>query len=196
MSHNHLPTFRFPAGTSVDQAEPPQLSKVTLQSPALEVMTDLTTVRAATVAPASPLAQAELGMIHQGVRLLFVVNHMPSVDGIISATDLHGERPMRLVHQRGVKYEELVVGDVMTALSSIDAVDYGALRHASVAELIEALARNGHAHLLVIEQASAGNPMRIRGIVSRTQVERQLGTRLPASQIASSFSEIEQALST
>ena len=196
MSHNHLPTFRFPAGTSVAQAEPPQLSKVTLQSPALEVMTDLTTVRAATVTPASPLAQAELGMIHQGVRLLFVVNHMPSVDGIISATDLHGERPMRLVHQRGVKYEELMVGDVMTPLSSIDAVDYGALRHATVAGLIDALARNGHAHLLVIEQAGAGHPMRIRGIVSRTQVERQLGTRLPASQIASSFSEIEQALST
>ena len=98
MTHSSLPTFRFPAGTRVAQALPPQHAAVSGQSPALSVMTDLTTVRAATVAPATPLAQAEQSMIHQGVRLLFVVSSMPSVDGIITATDLHGERPMRLVH--------------------------------------------------------------------------------------------------
>ncbi len=195
MAHSALPTFRFPPGTSIAQAQPPQRPAVTLQSPALDVVTDLTGVRAATVAPGSALAQAELGMIHQGVRLLFVVSHMPRVDGIITASDLHGERPMRLVHQRGVRYEELTVGDVMTPLSGIDAVDYAALKHASVADVVTALQQHGHAHLLVIEQASVTAPVRIRGIISRTQIERQLGTHLPASEIASSFSEIEKALS-
>ena len=58
MSHPSLPTFRFPQGTSIAQAQPPQHEVVTPQSPALDVMTDLTTVRAATVAPGSALAQA------------------------------------------------------------------------------------------------------------------------------------------
>jgi predicted transcriptional regulator len=195
MSHSILPTFRFPPGTSIAQSQVQQFRPVTAQSPALEVMTDLTQVRAATVAPGSALAQAEQSMIHQGVRLLFVVRSMPSVDGIIAAGDLHGERPMRLVHQRSVKYEELTVEDVMTPLSAIDAVDYGALRHASVAELVDTLVHSGQQHLLVIEHASAAAPVRIRGIISKTQVERQLGAQLLSSEIATSFSEIGKALS-
>ena len=194
MSHPSLPTFRFPQGTSIAQAQPPQHDVVTPQSPALDVMTDLTTVRAATVAPGSALAQAELIMIHQGVRLLFVVSSMPGVDGIITASDLHGERPMRLVHQRGVKYEELTVGDVMTPLSAINAVTYGALKYASVAEVIDTLLHSSQPHLLVIEHATADTPLRIRGIISKTQVERQLGTQLMSSEIANSFAESEQAL--
>ena len=194
MSHPSLPTFRFPQGTSIAQAQPPQHDVVTPQSPALDVMTDLTTVRAATVAPGSALAQAELIMIHQGVRLLFVVSSMPGVDGIITASDLHGERPMRLVHQRGVKYEELTVGDVMTPLSAINAVTYGALKDASVAEVIDTLLHSSQPHLLVIEHATTDTPLRIRGIISKTQVERQLGTQLMSSEIANSFAEIEQAL--
>lgn len=194
MSHPSLPTFRFPQGTSIAQAQPPQHDVVTPQSPALDVMTDLTTVRAATVAPGSALAQAELSMIHQGVRLLFVVSSMPGVDGIITASDLHGERPMRLVHQRSAKYEELTVGDVMTPLSAINAVTYGALKHASVAEVIDTLLHSSQPHLLVIENATADTPLRIRGIISKTQVERQLGTQLMSSEIATSFAEIEQAL--
>ena len=195
MAHTSLPTFRFPQGTSMAQAQQPQHGVVTVQSPALDVMTDLTTVRAATVAPGTALAQAELSMIHQGVRLLFVVSSMPSVDGIITASDLHGERPLRLVHQRGLKYEELTVDDVMTPLSAINAVDYGALRHATVAEVIDTLLHSRNPHLLVIEHASAAAPVRIRGIISKTQVERQLGTQLLSSEIATSFSELEQALS-
>lgn len=195
MAHPSLPTFRFPQGTSIAQAQPPQHAVVTAQSPALEVMTDLTTVRAATVAPGTALAQAELSMIHQGVRLLFVVSSMPSVDGIITASDLHGERPMRLVHQRGVKYEELTVGDVMTPLSALNAIDYQALKHASVAEVVDTLLHSSQPHLLVIEHARADTPLRIRGIISKTQVERQLGTQLLSSEIATSFAEIEQALS-
>lgn len=190
-----LPTFRFPQGTSIAQALPPQHGAVTLQSPALEVMTDLTMIRAATVAPGATLAQAELSMIHQGVRLLFVVDSMPRVEGIINASDLHGERPLRLVHERELKYDELTVGEVMTPLSVIDAVDYGALRHASVGDVADILLHSSQQHLLIIEHASAIAPVRIRGLISRTQVERQLGTQLLSSEIATNFSEIEQALS-
>ena len=195
MTLKSLPTFRFPPGASIAQAQPPQHGAVTAQSSALEVMTDLTTVRAATVAPGTSLAQAEVSMIHQGVRLLFVVGSMPSVDGIITSGDLHGERPMRVVHQRGLKFEELTVEDVMTPLSAINAVNYEALKHATVAQAIDTLLHSRHPHLLVIEHASAGATVRIRGIISKTQVERQLGTQLVSNDIATSFAEIEQALS-
>ena len=51
-----------------------------------------------------------------------------------------------------------------------------------------------HDHLLVVESASAQSPLRVRGVISRAQIERQLGTALDIAPIASSFSEIERAL--
>lgn len=194
MPNSALSTFRLSAGTSIAQAQPPQQERVTLESPGMAVMTDLTQVRAATVPPDSGLAQAELMMIHQGVRLLFVVTQMPAVDGIVTAADLQGEKPLRLVSQRLVKFEDLCVADVMTPLSDIDAIDFASLRRASVAQVIAALLNTGRAHMLVIEAASATAPMRIRGVISKTQIERQIGAQLPVTGMATSFAEMSAVL--
>jgi CBS domain-containing protein len=189
-----LPTFRLERGTAIAQADVSNDAPVTLESPALDVMTDLTRVKAATTHPATTLRHAEQLMIYQGVRMLFVVTTMPSIEGLITATDLDGDKRMRVVHERGLHYDELSVADVMTELASLDAIDYGRMRTASVGNAIATLKRLGRNHLLVVEAATARTPRRIRGVVSRSQIERQLGTRIDVTPIASSFSEIERAL--
>lgn len=194
MAYNPLPTFRFADGTRIAQAVPPQKGAVTLDSPALAVMTDLTEVRAATVQPQVALATAELKMIHQGVRLLFVVSEMPHVDGIVTAADIQGDRPLRLVQQRQLRHSEITVADVMTPLSELDGIDFAALARASVGQVVATLLKFGHPHLLVVEGAGSAGAPRVRGLVSQTQVERQLGTPLPTMEIASTFSEIRKAL--
>jgi len=192
MSDGSLPTFRFPAGTHIVQVQPPQHGPVTLDSPAMAVFTDLAQIRAATVQPQTSLDQAELKMIYQGVRLLFVVSDMPSVDGILTAADIAGDKPMRLVHQRQVKHQDLTAADVMTPLADIDAITFAALQRSTVAEVVATLVQRGRPHLLVIDTAD-GAP-RIRGLVSQTQVERQLGHALPLTAMAQTFSELEQVL--
>lgn len=194
MPNSSLPTFRLSAGTSIAQAQPPQQERVTIESPGRAVMTDLTQVRAATVQPDTALGPAELMMIHQGVRLLFVVTQMPGVDGIVTAADVQGEKPLRLVGQRLVKFEDLTVADVMTALPDMDAIDFAALGRANVEQVIAALARSGRAHMLVIESAGAAAPKRIRGVISRTQIERQIGRQLPDTGMATSFAEMSAVL--
>ena len=189
-----LTTFRLERDVSIAQALPPNSDAVTWDSPALEVMTDLTEVRAATTHPATTLRQAEQMMIYQGVRMLFVVTAMPSIEGLITTTDLDGDKRMRIVHERNLHYDELCVADVMTELASLDAVDYERMRSASVGHAIATLQRLGRNHLLVVEAATARTPRRVRGVVSRSQIERQLGTRIDVTPIASSFSEIERAL--
>ena len=109
-----LPTFRLDRGTSLAQAHPTDNAPVTLASPALAVMTDLTRVKAATTHPRTTLRQAEQAMIYQGVRMLFVVTDMPLIEGLITATDLGGDKQMRVVHERHLHYDELCVADVMT----------------------------------------------------------------------------------
>jgi CBS domain-containing protein len=194
VNHSILSTFRFPEGTCIPQAQPLMGQPVTLESPGMAVMTDLTAVRAATISPDTPLTQARQTMIHQGVRLLFVVSNMPCVDGLITSTDLEGERPMQVINQRGVKYEELAVTDVMSPLSALDAIDFDELGHATVAKVIATLKHVGRRHMLVVERARASSPARVRGVVSHTQIERQLGQPLDLLDLAGTFAEIRQSL--
>ena len=189
-----LPTFRLDRGTTLAQAQPTDNAPVTLASPALAVMTDLTQVKAATTHPATTLRQAEQAMIYQGVRMLFVVTEMPLIEGLITATDLGGDKQMRVVHERHLHYDELCVADVMTELGALDAIDYERVRAAAVGNAVATLQRLGRNHLLVVEAATAQTPRRVRGVISRSQVERQLGRPIDITPIASSFSEIERAL--
>lgn len=192
-----LPVSRLDRGAHLAQASPWHHRPVTLQSPALDVMTDLTQVKAATVGPDQTLAQAEQAMVTLGVRMLFVVADMPAVAGLITTTDLHGERQMRLVHERGAHYDELRVADVMTPLAALDAIAYDVVAAAAVGHLVATLRQLGRNHLLVVDDLPGGGPgsaARVRGVISRAQIERQLGRPLDIAEIARSFSEIERAL--
>jgi CBS domain-containing protein len=193
-SYAALTTFRLESGTGIAQTEPPQVAAVTLDSPALQVMTDLTQVKAATTSPATPLRQAEQMMINQGVRMLFVVTDMPSVEGLVTSTDLHGERQMSLVNERNAHYDELCVADVMTKLSMLDAIDFARMQSATVGDVIATLKKFGRNHLLVVQNATDQFARRVRGVISRSQIERQTGVSISISPIAQSFSEIERAL--
>jgi len=190
-----LATRRLEPGTSIVQARPWQAPPVRPDSPALEVMTDLTQVKAATISPASSLQQAEQTMVYQGVRMLLVVSDMPALEGLITSTDLRGDRQMRVVQQRNLHYDELIVADVMTGLAMLDAIDYGGLRTATVSNVVATLKEHGRNHLLVVEAASAQTPLRVRGVISRTQVERQLGSVIQMTEVANSFAELGQMLS-
>ena len=194
MDRSILPTYRFPANTRIAQAMPPMGQPVTLQSPGQSVMTDLTQVRAATVAPDMLLAQARQVMIHQGVRLLFVVSEVPNVEGLITSTDLDGERPMQLIGRRGGTYEDLRVADVMSPLDALDAIGLEELAHADVAKVVATLQRVGRRHLLVVERADSDHGPQVRGVISHSQVERQLGHSIELIEVAANFAEISASL--
>jgi CBS domain-containing protein len=195
MTHDRaLPTHPLPAGTTLVPAQAAQTQPVALDSPALDVMTDLTLVKAATIGPTVSLREAEGTMIAQGVRMLFVVSDMPTIVGLMTTTDLSDDKHMRLVEQRGVRYADLVVADVMTPLSWLDAIDLDVMRAATVAGLIATLQAKGRNHLLVAEPSSGTAP-RVRGVVSRAQIERQLGTTIDVNEVPpESFARIARQL--
>jgi len=189
-----LSTFPIELGTTICQARPPECKPVTTEAPALEVMTDLNHTRAA-VAPAStPLREAEHLMLHQGVQMLFVIGDAFALEGMVTLTDLHGERQMRLVHQRDAHYDDLTVGDVMTHLSMLDAIDFRRVNVATVGNVIATLEKFGRTHLLVVEREKSTGKSRVRGILSSAQVERQSGHAISVAPVASTFAEVERAL--
>jgi len=199
-----LATLRLQAPTSIAQAQPWQSDAVTLDSPALAVMTDLTKVKAATTSPATTLREAEQIMVYLGVRMLFVVSEMPSLEGLITSSDLHGDRAMRITQQRNVRYDELSVADVMVTRAALDAIDFEQMKMATVRNVVATLKKHGRNHMIVVEGSTeplprvrlvTPPPARVRGVISRAQVERQLGTVIEMIEVARSFADIEQMLS-
>jgi CBS-domain-containing membrane protein len=189
-----LPSFHFPGATRFAQSKQPAAERVTLDSPALLVMTDLELVRAATVRPEETLHMARQHMIHQGVRLLFVVSEMPCVDGLITTTDLDGERPLKVISRRSVHYDDLVVADVMSPLDTLDAVGMDHLRRATVAKVVATIRHLGRRHMLVVDHGQDGQTPVLRGIISQAQIERQLGQQIDVIEQAHNFAEITASL--
>src|SRR2546427_724893 len=101
----------------------PSSERVSLESPALAVMTDFTRATPATIRPQAPLAGANQFMVTRGVRLLLVVDEHEIVLGVLTANDLLGERSMLAATGRGARRDELSVADVMTPAERVEAVE-------------------------------------------------------------------------
>src|SRR2546425_6837926 len=167
----------------------PSAGRVTLESPALQVMTDLTRATPATIRPQAPLAGANQFMITRGVRLLLVVDEHESVLGVLTANDLLGERSMLAATGRGVRRDELTVVDVMTPAERVEVIELAEVERARVGHVLETLRRARRPRPLV-----GGGPM-VGGHLSVSQIARQLGVSVPAGgEVALTFSEIEAAL--
>jgi CBS domain-containing protein len=166
--------------------------RVTLDSPALLVMTDFAQVPAATIEQEASIATADDFMRRRGVRALIVTGAGGVVAGILTATDLLGEKPIKFALENGVKRDEIRVSDLMTARSLIELLVYEEVRQAHVGHIVATLRNAGRQHFLVGEGRSGGE--RVRGIFSLSQIARQLGIELEPTSFAHTFAEIESAL--
>ncbi|MFO1316973.1 MAG: CBS domain-containing protein [Burkholderiales bacterium] len=190
----YLPLGSFsPALAGACTLTRPAPPRVTLDSPALDVMTDFAQVTAATIERSASLATANDYMVTRGVRSLFVVAPDGRLAGLITTTDLLGEAPVRASHARGIKRHELTVGDVMTPAEGIVALKLEDVRSAKVGHIVASLKQAGRHHELVAETLPGGE-VRIRGMFSVSQIARQLGMPLQISELARTFAEIEKAL--
>jgi len=147
--------------------------RVSLENPALDVMTDFRRLTAFIATPGDTIMQAEQRMIRRKVRLLFVMDSHDRVAGLITSTDIHGEKPLQIVQSRGIRHDEVLVADVMVPVDRLEAIDYDDIAHARVGHVLETLKARGRQHALVIEHTE-GRQM-VRGLLSLfTEIEQQL----------------------
>ena len=190
-SRKPLPPFKAPAG--LGYVEPGTYERVSAASPAIRVMTSLRQVSAGTVRPDATIAEATQTMIARGVRLLLVVDRDNLVVGLITARDTQGERPVRLVHEQGGRFEDLQVRDVMTPREAVDLIDIRDVMRAEVRDIVATLKDQGRQHALVAETDPITGQIRICGIFSATQIGRQLGLAVQTFEVAKTFAEIQVA---
>ncbi len=192
LNYAALPLRSLGKTTQLRAATPHSGERLTLDSRALSVMTDFAIVPAATIEPDASVDDANRSMIRRGVRSLVVVDHDRRVLGIVTATDVLGERPMQAALARNARHDEVLVREIMTPNERMEALPLEALLDAKIGHLVATLSKAGRQHALVVEKGSAGDV--VRGIFSLTQIAAQLGIAIEANAVAGTFAEVEAAL--
>ena len=186
----YSPLPHMPLGPRARLAEPMPPGRVTLDDPAFSVMTDLREVAAATTTADEFIGQAEAVMIRRNVHLLFVLDGERRLIGVITATDLASEKPVRFMQSRGIPRAEIQVGDIMTPAVSLEALSMVDVAQMRVGHVVATFKAVGRRHLMVCDD----NSQRVRGLFAISQVARQLGVELQAMEVAQTFADIEAAL--
>lgn len=199
-ANTYAPLHSFVARPGVRYALPRAGSpmRVDRDSPASVVMTDLRSVSPVTIAPDASIDAANQLMIERRVRALFVVDEATRhVLGVITATDILGERPLQVAQRLAVHRSDLAVRDIMTAADRLEVLDLHDVARARVGDIVASLQRDGRQHALAVETTGGneGGTVMVCGIFSLTQIARQLGVAPgPAHDIARTFVEIESAI--
>jgi len=192
MTYTRLPTRNLDKTAGLLRPACVLPERVGLENPALDVMTDFRRLTAFIATPGDTIKQAEERMLRRKVRLLFVMDGEDRVAGLVTSTDIHGEKPMQVVQSRGIRRDEVLVGDIMTPVDLLEAVDFDDIAHARVGHVLETLKSRGRQHALVIENTN-GRQL-VRGLLSLSQLCKQLGVTIETTEVAHSFIEIEQHL--
>lgn len=192
MTYTRLPTSNLDETAGLLRPACVLPERVGLDNPALDVMTDFDRVTAFIATPGDTIQQAEERMARRKVHLLFVMDSQDRVAGLVTSTDIYGEKPMQVVQGRGIRRDEVLVADIMTPVDRLEAVDFDDFATARVGHVLETLKSRGRQHALVIENRD-GRKL-VRGLLSLSQLCRQLGVTVETSEVAHTFIEIGQHL--
>ncbi len=192
--YTRLPVYHFDSSISLMRPSCVLPEQVTLDNPALDSMTDFSRATAFIATLGDSIRQAEERMKRRKVRLLFVMNDHDQIAGLVTSTDIQGEKPMLLVHARGIHRDEVLVSDIMTPLTQLEAVNLDDLKKARVGHVLETLKASGRQHALVVETIE-GQTF-VRGLLSLSMLTKQLDINVVTSEVAQSFASIQSHLAS
>lgn len=163
--------------------------------PASTVFTDLRIAPSVVVPADETLDDARRLMIHAGVRMAFVLDAAGDVVGLVTAADLHGERPMLVAMKRSTGHGDLDVTDVMTPVAQWSTLEVERMGMAQVGDIVATFRASGERYLIVTEADPAGSGARvIRGLFSANRVERAIGHAIEDELRTRSFASLATVL--
>jgi len=194
-NYNTLPYANLNSGSTYRR--PPQRlpERVRADNKATDVLTDFNKVAALTIGPCATIDQANQRMISSGVRLLLVTDQFNAIMGIITATDISGEKPLKYLKEVGGKREEIFVRDIMTPQSNLEVLYMVDVENAKVGDIVETMKRVGRQHALAIG-LDENKQQVVRGLFSTKQISKQLGITIEPTEVAKTFAELEAALAS
>jgi predicted transcriptional regulator len=171
---------------------------VALEDPAKLVMTDFNEIQPFSIEPTASIDDTNAKMIACGVRLLFVSDSTGNLLGLVTASDVLGEKPLKYLQEHGGRREDIITQEIMTPHEQLLALHMNDVQTASVGDIIETMKAFGRQHILVTEAGddatSRDTAETIRGIFSTSQISRQVGFTIELVERANNFAEVEKTL--
>jgi len=195
MIKEYSPLKFYPLKTGASFVRPIQElpEHVKLSDPAVSVMTDLNKVSVVSVRAKTSMDKANAKMIRYGVRLLLVLDDNDQVAGLLTATDVLGEKPMRFLQNMGGTHADIMVRDIMTTQRELETLTIEDVKGSQVGQIVASLKKCHRQHALVIEKGKDGKEA-VCGLFSITQIARQLGAQVQNFELAHTFAEIEAVI--
>lgn len=150
-------------------AYPDVLNKITLDSPALSVMTDFKYIQPLVADRHDRACDIEQSMMQAHVRMKLVVNEDNEFLGLVCLEDLNQQEILKRV-AKGAHRDDLSASDFMQPKDSLRALDYHELRQATVGDVVQTLKDNEYQHYLVVDRREH----KIRGVISASDLARRL----------------------
>jgi CBS domain-containing protein len=139
-------------------------------------MTDFAASPAFTIGADHAIDDALDEMFRRGVRALIVLDEDDAVAGLVTSYDIQGARSQQcLAGQHGRRREELRVREILTPCGEWTTIDWHEAQSARIEDLLEIFRSTDAPYLIVLEAGTESAPRLLRGIISRTRLERQLG---------------------
>ena len=194
-----LPLYPIDSPLMLDAPESGSETRVELSVPATSVMTDFHVQVALAVSSSRPIDQALSDMKQAGVRALFVADDVGRMTGFITSYDIQGERPIRFLQstdclQASCARNAIIAGNIMTRLQDLRVLDIQDVLRATVRDVAETFKTAGVTHLVVTERHPRSEERRVRGLFSRTRLERATGLKIDTVCVARDFRDVEQVL--
>lgn len=133
-------------------------------------------------------------MRYGGVRLLFVMDKQAHCIGVITSKEVIGTRRINLaMQQRNLTRAEVTAEMIMTPWHKLSAMPVAQLASLTIEDLVLSIDTVTDQHLLITEQ-NDNHELRIRGIISTSDIQSAVGKEANPVPMAKSFADICQVI--
>ncbi|MGO2243273.1 MAG: CBS domain-containing protein [Halomonas sp.] len=163
-------------------------------SPAMTVLTDFSQLMPQSVDADTPIDDTHLKMRHGGIRLLFVMDKRAHCIGVITSKEVIGSRRINLaMQQRNLNREEVTAEMIMTPWQKLSAMPVSQLGSLTIEDLVLSMESFTDQHLLITE-LNDNQELRIRGLISASDIQNAVGKDINPVPMAKNFAEICQVI--
>lgn len=146
---------------------------VHMDDPAFTVMIDFCQTPALTINENSILRDAQNEMEFHGTHLMTVVDNNHHVKGLLTAEDLLGEKPIKVIEEVRCSRGEIPIRMLMTKLKHVPAFNITAIEKTRVGNVLRSLHALDSPFALVVRVEENGENI-LRGCFTTAQISRQL----------------------
>lgn len=167
-------------------ARPEELFEYTLETPAIEVMTDFEKVQPLMMEQDVSIDEARQMMRKVHVRSVLVIDREENFRGLLTLADLESRSAMSIATSAGLKRDDISIKEVMTPRDRLHAMPLTEITHACIGDLMRTLQHTGTPHMLVVDTYNH----EIRGVIASSDIARRLNIPVDISKKAVHFREV------